>query len=775
VGWQWPWTAGDSHSTLAPRTSPETPGEHGPAQPAVMAAAFRAVPTLFSFAEPAEALALNHAMPAPTQRIRYVRLNREIFAGKDSPFWQPAGAGRVLMPLPEGGEITVVIDESEMLGADRYTSRGRIEGRPLSQAIFAYNQGFLHVSVDDPALGSFALRAVTEEYSQYYAIDRGLVPGCGGERRPVFAADAMARALSQRARSSPGAVSDATPATAAAENPQRAEVHVMMVYTQAVLPTLTGAARTNAVQSAFDGAIAKVNVAFATSEITARLKLVRIFQTNYSRDGAASGSFPSLQDDALDDLYKTDDGVMDDIHAARDQAGADMVCLTLNRADTLSSGLSFLLDEPGDLRNAMFSFSVVQYSNITGTNVVPHEFGHVFGCAHDRPNARSGPGAYSYSYGYSFVAANNQRYHDIMAYPPGQELSYFSNPRITAPAPAPANSPGGIAAGQPGESDTALTIEQNVFEVSTYRLQTQAAPNPGALINVATLAYSGTDSQVLIGGLVIEGTQPKRVLLRGAGPALQRFGVSGALVDPVLRLFSGSTELATNNNWEVQNGATAAEVRLAVDGVGAFPFAPGSADAALLVTLAPGPYTVWLQGAGGTTGFGLVEGYDVDRNANRIVNLSTRGYADHLGRPITGGFVVQGTPGTTKRILIRSIGPSLARPPFGMTGVMEDPCLEVRNSAGAVLIKNDDWSIGSRVVAGQADDFQPLVFSYSEEHISATGFAPGNRREPCVLVDLPPGAYTVIVKPFEVNDPLDPTRNQEAAPGLVVVEVYEIN
>jgi hypothetical protein len=66
-----------------------------------------------------------------------------------------------------------------------------------------------------------------------------------------------------------------------------------------------------------------------------------------------------------------------------------------------------------------------------------------------------------------------------------------------------------------------------------------------------------------------------------------------------------------------------------------------------------------VEGVGGATGVGLVEAYDVSRATTRIVNLSTRGYADNAGREMFGGFVVQGAAGTTKRILVRVLGPTL--------------------------------------------------------------------------------------------------------------------
>lgn len=736
----------------------------------------RASGSLFDLAQPANASALDAALPAPTGAIHYVRLNAALIAGKQSPFWQAPGEGRLELPLPDGGSLTVALDDTELLGPDRFTSTGRIEGRPASHAIFAYNEGFLHASIEDPELGTLVLRAATEEFSQLYQIDPALVLPCGGPRVPVIDEFTRAQAADRRTRAAElGAASSqpGTPGIAAAENPQRADVHVMMVYTQSVLTTLSGTARTAALQSAFDAAITKVNSVFATSQITARVRLVKMVETQYDERVSTGGN---VQNDALTALQSgTDgrfDGKMDEIHALRDQVGADVVCLALNRADSASIGLSYVLSTLGENANALFAFSVVQYSSIAGTNVVSHEVGHVFGCAHDRANAVGGAGSYPYSYGYTFVASDNRRYRDIMAYQPGTELSYFSNPNISAPAPAPANTPGGIAPGLLGESATAFTIEQNAFEVSTWRLQTQAAPNPGTLINVATRAYVGTGNQVLIGGFVVAGAEPKQILLRGSGLALAPFGVGNLLADPVLSLFSGQTLVAQNNNWSVQASAgDVASVTAAATQTGAFPFVPDSTDAALLLTLPPGAYSAILEGARNSTGIGMVEAYQVKRTGAKIVNLSTRGYADAHGREMIGGFSVQGAAGATKRVLIRVLGPTLQRN-FGISEGMEDPYMEIYNAAGELLMLNDDWTTSARTVARVRDDFQPIVRYYSEQQIFATGLAPANRREPGVMIDLLPGNYTIIAKPFEK---LDDTPPQVAKPGMIILEVYEIN
>jgi hypothetical protein len=119
----------------------------------------------------------------------------------------------------------------------------------------------------------------------------------------------------------------------------------------------------------------------------------------------------------------------------------------------------------------------------------------------------------------------------------------------------------------------------------------------------------GAGGEVLIVGFIIEGPTPLRLLLRGVGPALAAFGVGGTLADPQLTLFNASTVIASNDSW--QQSSDAAAIAAAGATTGAFPLAGQSRDAALLVTLSAGSYTLHLRGGDGGSGIGLAEIYVV--------------------------------------------------------------------------------------------------------------------------------------------------------------------
>jgi hypothetical protein len=125
------------------------------------------------------------------------------------------------------------------------------------------------------------------------------------------------------------------------------------------------------------------------------------------------------------------------------------------------------------------------------------------------------------------------------------------------------------------------------------------------LVNVSVLKHLGSG---LTAGFVIDGTGSKRVLIRAIGPTIggAPFNVPGVVADPQLTLFSGQNSIGSNDNW----GGTA-ELTAAFTQVSAFALPAGSRDAAILVTLQPGGYTVQVSGVGGTTGVAIVEVYEV--------------------------------------------------------------------------------------------------------------------------------------------------------------------
>ena len=259
-----------------------------------------------------------------------------------------------------------------------------------------------------------------------------------------------------------------------------------------------------------------------------------------------------------------------------------------------------------------------------------------------------------------------------------------------------------------------------------------AGPTAAATRNISTRAFVQTGDNVVIGGFFVTGPagSTKQVILRGIGPSLTAEGVSGALGDPYLQLYSGSSLLSSNDNWK--------ENEAAVEATGVAP--TDDLESAIVATLAPGAYTAVLSGTNNTTGVGLVEVYDLaPTSAALLANISTRCSVQLGDQVLIGGFILQGAEPAT--VLVRALGPSLTA--AGVTGALEDPVLELHDANGAVIM-NDDW------------------INTQEAEITATGIPPSDPRESAILATLPPGAYTAIVS------------GKNGGTGVALVEVYNI-
>jgi len=144
--------------------------------------------------------------------------------------------------------------------------------------------------------------------------------------------------------------------------------------------------------------------------------------------------------------------------------------------------------------------------------------------------------------------------------------------------------------------------------VALFETYDAVGGDPGnRLINLSLRGPVGQDERVLIPGFVLGGVAPSRVLVRAAGPALAAFGVARPLARPQIAVYQGDRMLQLNRGWS-EDGFSH-DLRVAAESAGAFPWTDRSADAALLLLLEPGPYTLQISGVDGTVGEALAEIY----------------------------------------------------------------------------------------------------------------------------------------------------------------------
>jgi hypothetical protein len=232
-------------------------------------------------------------------------------------------------------------------------------------------------------------------------------------------------------------------------------IDVMVVYTPAARDAAGGPA---AIEAQIALAIAGANDAYGNSGIEPRLNLVHVAEVDYDE-------VLGPDDDCVEHLHRlrrNGDGIMDEVHALRDEYLADLVQLIL--ADDCAGGHAYLMG-PQDHHTgfAPFAFSTANWQVAALMLTSAHELGHIQGCQHQRAYATLPP-VFDYAYGYNFTGDGGTAFRTVMAYLPGTRIPHFSNPEISWDG-----RPTGVPQGQPEPADNARTINETALVVANFR------------------------------------------------------------------------------------------------------------------------------------------------------------------------------------------------------------------------------------------------------------------------------------------------------------------
>ena len=291
-----------------------------------------------------------------------------------------------------------------------------------------------------------------------------------------------------------------------------------------------------------------------------------------------------------------------------------------------------------------------------------------------------------------------------------------------------------ITATLPAGGDASAVSVTTPTGVATF--PNGAVPS-GPALNISTRVRVGTADNAVIGGFIVTGNLPKKLVVRAIGPSLGAANVAGALLNPTLDLHNGRGDLiASNDDWTESSQA---------EEISATGIPPGdSRESAIVATLEPGSYTAVVRGVADTEGVGLVEVYDLDPKSGRLANIATRGLVQTGSDVMIGGFIIGGD--APAKTLLRAIGPSLSKGAMALADALLDPQVELRDADGNLMGSNNNWQESAQ-----------------RQQIEATTTPPSEPAEAAIVATLNPGNYTAIVS--GVN----------GSTGVGLIEVYMLD
>lgn len=610
--------------------------------------------------------------------------------------------------LFEDATYSVRVRKIDRPAPNRFVIYGTIQGDredSSGSAIISVVGGVAHASVSAPDGRSFEITNAGDLH-RVCQIDWRRIPRCGSDDAPQPVSKTHSFSVHAESAASPQTSVTSTPSA----TPAAPVIDVMIVYTPAMLAQ---AGSVPAMEAMCQTAVATADQAFADSGINAHLRLVHTQLVQYVESGDSAIDVGRLQNPS--------DGFMDEVPRLQDQYSADVVHLFVSKLSDGHSGMGFVtIIKEGILRDSAYGVELGSYA----THAFPHELGHNLGCAHDRANAGTSPAqAFSYSYGCSFTGADGVVYGDIMSYI-GAPTQRYSNPGILYKG-----APAGFSKASNNSADNATTINSTAAIVAGYREPNMqntpecslAAPSDGTTFPAAAIGNSGASKYAFIRN-------------HGSAPlVITNFGFQSGGSDFLVGVYLSSSIVPNGGGWPpVADPST-----FVIDPHGyaelVLNYVPSNyreADATLsFVTNDPrlGNRQQTLNLTGGV--------------GPRLKNISTRLQVGTGDNVLIGGFIVGGS--SPRKVMIRAIGPSLGS--SGITGALSDPTLELYQGA-TLLASNDDWGSG-----------------VARDALTLSGLAPSNDLESAILVTLPPGSYTTIV------------RGSGGSTGVALVEAYVLD
>ncbi|MCC6232366.1 MAG: hypothetical protein IT580_06955 [Verrucomicrobiales bacterium] len=334
---------------------------------------------------------------------------------------------RWILPDAEGAELVLVVDSVRTGDGDDVSVVGRLEGEAGSAVLMMMVEDRVALTI---RRGGRELVRILPAAQGRHGLERGraasaLAPRCANEGGPAIFVPPPpdGRRLGLAGMTGAGEV---------------AVVDIAFLYTAAAQQ---GAGGDAGIRALVGLALLESNDAYERSEARVRLRRVLIQSTDYLESGSLSTD--------LSRLSRADDGWLEEAYVVRDEYGADVVCLVTESED--SNQFAGMANQLLDVKPASVArgFTACLRPYLVGNYTLPHEVGHLLGCNHDRENASSGLELWSHG---TRVTVEGSVYRTVMAYRPGLQFPYVSNPRVTYRGVAT-----GVASG-PTAADNVRTI-----------------------------------------------------------------------------------------------------------------------------------------------------------------------------------------------------------------------------------------------------------------------------------------------------------------------------